>query len=386
MTIRIDREYLIDTVKKLIEIESINPSLVSSGSGEAAIADYLVKTMAKLGLEVTRHEPEPKRASVVGVLSGRGGGRNLMLNGHIDTVGVAGMTAPFSGEVREGKVYGRGAYDMKGSVAAMLAAAKALQDANISLAGDLLIAAVADEEYASIGTVDIIPQYKIDGAIVTEPTTDMQLCLAHKGFIWLEVEVIGRAAHGSRFDEGIDANMRMGRFLVELEKLEKSLREQTGHPLVGPPSLHAALISGGTELSSYAAKCQLNIERRTIPGDTEASVVAEIQTILNRLSAEDPTFQATVNAFFVRDPFEVAPDAPLVQIVEQAATDVLGQAPRHIGETFWADAAFLSTAGIETLMIGPKGGGAHAHEEWVELDSLVELAEILAKAAVEYCS
>ena len=381
---RIDRDYLIQTLTDLIRIESINPDLVVGGSGEAAIAAYVAEAMAQLGLETTSHEAVPGRPSVVGRRVGTGGGRSLMLNGHLDTVGVAGMPDPFSATLREGKLYGRGAYDMKGSIAAMLAAAKALHEANLALAGDVLLAAVADEEYASLGTAEVIEHYQVDGAIVTEPT-QMQLCLAHKGFVWLTVETIGRAAHGSRFDEGIDANMRMGRFLVELEQLEKSLREQSGHPLVGPPSLHAAMLAGGTELSAYAASCQLKIERRTIPGETETQVVAEIQALIDRLMAADPTFQATVESFFVREPFEVAAEAVLVQTVERVAGQVLGQAPSRIGETFWADAALLAAAGVETVMIGPSGGGAHAKEEWVEVESLVKLAEILAQTAQGYC-
>jgi acetylornithine deacetylase len=307
-----------------------------------------------------------------------------MLNGHIDTVGVAGMPDPFTAAVRQGKLYGRGAYDMKGSVAAGLTAVKALVEAGVSLNGDLLLAAVADEEYASLGTADLVKRYKLDGAIVTEPT-QMQLCLAHKGFIWLEVETEGRAAHGSRFAEGLDANMRMGRFLAALEPLEQALRQQAGHPLVGPPSLHAGLIQGGSELSTYAARCHLHIERRTIPGETEAQVVAEIQALIDRLTAADPTFKAQVKAFFVRDPFEVSAEATLVKHVAQAAEQVLAQPPAHIGETFWADAARLSAAGVETLMIGPIGGGAHAKEEWVDLQSLNDLAHILARTAMSYC-
>ena len=384
MNLTIDRHYLSKTLTDLIQINSINPSLTPGGAGEAEIAAYIAQALRDLGLAVTTHEPEPGRVSVVGRLRGRGGGRSLMINGHIDTVGVEGMAEPFSGAIREGKVYGRGAYDMKGSVAAGMAALKALVDAGLPLAGDLLLAAVADEEYASLGTAEVIKHYPVDGAIVTEPT-GLEICLAHKGFIWLEVETLGRAAHGSRFDLGIDANMRMGRFLAELERLEQALRGRAGHPLVGPPSLHAALLKGGTALSAYAASCQLRIERRTIPGEREAQVVAEIQAILDRLAAADPTFQATVKPFFVRDPFEVSPDAPIVQTLHRAATGVLGYAPAQVGQTPWMDSALLAAAGVETVVMGPAGAGAHAAEEWVALDSVETMALILARAAAAYC-
>jgi acetylornithine deacetylase len=295
------------------------------------------------------------------------------------------MPAPFSADIMDGKLYGRGAFDMKGSIAACMAAIKALAEAKVPLAGDLLLSAVADEEYASIGTADIVKRYKVDGAIVTEPTRGMNLCLAHKGFVWLEVEVFGRAAHGSRFNEGIDANMRMGRFLVELEQQERSLREQIGHPLVGPPSLHAPLIQGGTELSAYASHCRLSIERRTIPGESEAQTIGELQQIVDKLTAADNSFRAKVKSLFARQPFEVSAEAAIVRAVDRAAAKVLGRQPEHIGEAFWADAALFAEAGVETVMIGPIGTGAHAEVEWVELDSLANLAQILAETAIDYC-
>jgi acetylornithine deacetylase len=384
MALNIDRDYLIQTLSDLIRINSINPQLVPEGRGEAEIAAYLAEALRRLNLEVIKHEPAPGRVSVVGRLQGKGGGRSLMLNGHIDTVGVEGMPEPFSAAIRNSRMYGRGAYDMKGSLAACMAAIKALVDAKTPFKGEILLAAVADEEYFSLGTADVISRYKVNGAIVTE-ATEMNLCRAHKGFVWLEVETFGRAAHGSRFDEGVDANMMMGRFLAELDKLEKELRARPAHPLVGPPSLHAALITGGSGLSTYAANCKLKVERRTIPGETEAQVVSELQKIIDRLATADSTFKATVNAFCARDPFEVAESAEIVRAVEKTAARVRGISPRHIGQTFWMDSALLAAAGVETVVIGPIGAGAHADEEWVDLQSLVDLAQILAETALNYC-
>jgi acetylornithine deacetylase len=337
-----------------------------------------------IGLEVTIHELEPDRVNVVGRLQGSGNGRTLLLNAHMDTVGVEGMDEPFSAAIRDGKLYGRGAYDMKGSLAAMIAAAKALADAGVSLGGDLLITAVADEEYTSIGTTDVARNYQADGAIVTEPT-DMAVCRAHRGFIWYQVETIGRAAHGSRYEEGIDANMRMGRFLAQLDKLEQELRQRPPHPLTGPPSLHASLIEGGTALSVYAARCTLNVERRTIPGETETEVTQELQTILDELAAADPTFTATLKPFFRRQPLEVSAEATIVHTLEQATSERLGQRPAHTGQTFWTDAALLTEAGMETVLMGPLGHGLHSDEEWVDLKSVQDLAYILADTAVRYC-
>jgi acetylornithine deacetylase len=367
----------------LVGINSINPTLVPGGGGEREIAAFTAESLARIGLEVAVHEPEPGRPSVVGILPGRTGGRSLMLNAHYDTVGVAGMAEPFLARIDHGRLYGRGAYDMKGALAACMAAAKALVDADVELAGDLLVAAVADEEYASLGTKDLIGRYHIDAAIVTEPT-ELDICLAHKGFIWLEVETTGRAAHGSRYDLGLDANMLMGRFLAKLDILERELRARWPHPLVGPPTLHAAMIQGGSELSAYAATCRLQIERRTVPGETQDQVVAEIQAIIDQLAGADPDFQATVKAFFVRLPFEVSSEAGIVQTVLKEAEEVLGRRPAMVGQMPWLDSALLAAAGVETVVIGPAGAGAHAHEEWVDVESVARLAEILARTALAY--
>ncbi|MDZ7268460.1 MAG: ArgE/DapE family deacylase [candidate division KSB1 bacterium] len=380
----IDRDYLIQTLQDLIGINSINPDLVPGGAGEAEIAGYVEQACRALGLHTTMLAAHPHRPSVVARLPGTGTGKSLLLNAHLDTVGIAGMSAPFSAVFRAGRVYGRGAYDMKGSLAACLTAMKALVEANVVPAGEVMLTAVADEEYASRGTAEVLQQFRADGAIVTEPT-ELQLCLAHKGFVWLEVETIGRAAHGSRFQDGIDANMNMGRFLAELGMLEAELRQQRGHPLTGPPSLHAARLQGGTAWSTYAANCRLQIERRTIPGETTTRVMTEIEAILARLSQQHASFQARLGAVLSRDPFEVSPRSELVVILTEAATRVMGKPPAMIGMPFWMDSALLAAAGIETVVIGPTGAGAHAEVEWVELQSLMDLAQILVHAAMAYC-
>ena len=381
----IDQDYARETLVRLVQINSINPTLVPGAPGEREISTFIAASLKSSGLEVEQFEPEPGRISVVGRLRGAGGGRSLMFNAHCDTVDVAGMPEPFSGAIRDGKVYGRGSYDMKGSLAAQMAAAKALSDAGVKLRGDVLVAAVADEEYGSLGTSDLVKHVKVDGAIVTEPTA-LEVCLAHKGYLWIEVEVTGRAAHGSKFNLGIDANMKMGQFLSRLHDLERDLRTRKPHPLVGPPSLHAATLRGGAGLSTYAPSCTLQIERRTVPGETETQAVAEIQSIVDKLTSEDPDFHATVRPFFVRGAFEVAPSAAIVQSLDRAIAKVRGAPAAHIGDTPWMDSALLQAAGVETVVCGTAGVGAHANEEWVDLESVFKLAAILAETAIDYCT
>ncbi len=366
----------------LVAIDSVNPQLTPGAAGEAAVARYVADWLARAGLEVEVEEVAPGRPNVVGVLRGAGGGRSLLLNAHMDTVGVAGMENPHTPVIRGNRLYGRGAYDMKSGLAiAMIAAAQAKTR---QLRGDLIITAVCDEEYASIGTEAIVKRWHADAAIVTEPT-ELQLCVAHKGFVWLQVATRGIAAHGSRPDLGVDAIVKMGYVLVELEKLDQSLRENPTHPLLKSGSLHASLIRGGQELSSYPDSCLLDVERRTAPGETPALVHAQIQAVLDRIAAQDSTFQAAVQTTFVRDSFEISTAEPIFQLLQQTASQRLGQMPQTIGAPFWMDTAILAAAGIPCLAFGPSGAGAHAVTEWVDLNSVAWCAEILLETATKFC-
>jgi acetylornithine deacetylase len=380
----IDGDYMKRMLEQLVAIPSVNPAFDATSGGEAEIAVFGERELAQLGLATTVLEPQPNRVSVVGRLPGAGGGSSLMLYAHYDTVAPGGMHDPFTPRVAGDRLYGRGAYDMKAGLAACLAAVKALRDARTVLAGDVIVAAVADEEVASLGIQDVLRHVRTDAAIVTEPT-ELALCLAHKGFAWIEVTTHGRGAHGSRFEDGIDANMRMGRVLARLEALEREVRSRPAHELVGPPSLHAAVLSGGSGASTYAATCRLEIERRTIPGETPAGALREIQDVVDILAREDGTFRASVRPLLARESFEAERDGAIVRSVERQAQAVLSRRPVVSGASYWMDAAFLAAAGIDTVVIGPCGGGAHADIEWVECSSAADVALILARTAADYC-
>ncbi len=369
-------------VSQLVAIDSINPDLAPGSAGEAAIARFVAQWLEEWGFEVAWEEPVPGRPSVVGVARGSGGGRSLLLNAHIDTVGVTGMEHPHEPRIEGNRLYGRGAYDMKGGLAAiLLAAARAKQR---GLRGDLLVTAVADEEYASLGTDAVVKRWRADAAIVTEATA-LSLCLAHKGFVWLEVEVTGRAAHGSRPDLGVDAIVQMGKVLVGLEQAQQTLAARPAHPLLGHGSLHASLIAGGQELSSYPERCVLSIERRTLPEETPEMALAEIQRVLEPLAAADPTFAATARVTLARPGYEIPPDAPIARAVRSAAAARLGAEPEDCGAAWWMDSAILGAAGIPTVIFGPAGAGAHAAVEWVDLDSVERCADVLAETIAQFC-
>ncbi len=367
---------------ELVAIDSINPDLVPGGAGEAAIARFVANWLERAGLAVEIDEPVPGRPSVVAIARGTGGGRSLMLNAHMDTVGVAGMERPHDPVVQGSRLYGRGAFDMKGGLAAIMFAAAAAK--NQQLRGDVILTAVSDEEYASIGTASIVKRWHADAAIVTEPT-GLEICIAHKGFIWLEIETRGIAAHGSLPDLGVDAIVKMGKVLVGLEELDRSLRSAPSHRLLGSGSLHASLISGGQELSSYPERCILSVERRTVPSETAQDVEFQVRQILDQLAASDAAFNAALKTTLLRPAFEVSQDEPIVQVVRRHAAAIPGQEPGIIGATAWMDSAILSAAGIPTVIFGPGGEGAHAVVEWVDLEQVQRCVEVLVASAEEFC-
>jgi acetylornithine deacetylase len=366
----------------LVSIDSINPDLVPGASGEAEIARYIARWLQRAGLDVQLVESVSGRPNVVGIARGTGGGKTLLLNGHMDTVGIVGMPDAHRPRIDDGRLYGRGAYDMKGGLAAcMLAVAEAGKQ---RLRGDVIFTAVIDEEYASAGTLDLARRFPTDGAIIAE-FTELQLILAHRGFVWLEVETLGKAAHGSRPDLGRDAIVKMGKVLVEMEKLDQKLRSNPTHALLGSGSLHASLIQGGQELSSYPERCRLSVERRTLPGETPESVEAEFLEILHDLQHSDPAFQAVVHRGIDRAPLETRADADVAQALQAASAEVLNRPLQISGVQFWTDAALLSAAGIPSVLFGPSGGGAHAVEEWVDLASVKACAEIYLATAMHFC-
>jgi acetylornithine deacetylase len=360
-------------LKSLVAANSVNPSLVPGAPGEAEAAGVAREAMVRAGLDVTLQEVAPGRPNVVGVLEGREPGPSVMFCGHLDTVGVAGMTDPFDPRILGGRLFGRGSQDMKGGVAAMIAAAGQL--ASSWTKGRLIVAAVVDEEHESLGAEALVREWRADVAIVTEPT-DLFVATAHKGFAWLEIVTRGIAAHGSRPADGRDAILRMGRVLVALEAFDHALRAKPPVPLQGTGSLHASLITGGRELSSYPDRCTLQMERRTVSGEDEKTVVAEVEAILHQLAHQDPEFEAGVRLATYRSPYRVPSDLPLVRAIAAAAAQSVG--PREaVGMSFWTDAAILGDAGIPSVLFGPGGAGLHSIEEYVNIDDVIACRDVL---------
>jgi acetylornithine deacetylase len=371
-------------LRDLVAIDSVNPSLVPGAAGEAQIASAIAAHMRRIGLDVHVQDVAPGRPNVIGVLEGRAPGRSLMFCGHVDTVGVEGMEAPFTPEIRSGRLYGRGSQDMKGGVAAMIDAAR--QTAERGLArGRLIVAAVVDEEYASIGADALVRDWTADGAVVTEPT-DLQVGIAHKGFAWIDIETRGRAAHGSRPSDGRDAILRMGRVLQRLEALDRDLQSRPAQSILGPGSLHASIVTGGRELSSYPDRCRLQMERRTIGGESGEGALQEVTAILEALVRDDAEFEASATLRFSRPPYELAPDHALPRLLLQAV-EPLGSrtSGQTTGMSFWTDAAVLGAAGIAAVLFGPGGAGLHSREEYVTTADVVTCRDALSRLAADWC-
>ncbi|SDO35645.1 ArgE/DapE family deacylase [Lentzea jiangxiensis] len=369
-----------DLLARLVSIDSVNPDLVPGGNGEREIADFCARWFQERGFAAHRLERRPGRPSIVAVRKGTGGGKSLMLNGHVDTVGLAGYDGdPLEPVVEDGRMFGRGTFDMKGGIAAMMVAAA--RATGRPLRGDVIVACVADEEHGSSGTEEVLESFTADAAIVTEPS-HLEVTLAHKGFVWFEVEIGGRAAHGSRPELGVDAIAKAGHFLVALEQLGHDLATGPQHPLLGTGTVHASLISGGEEASTYPASCRITLERRTVPGESPRRTEDELQAIIDRLEATVPDFSATLTRGLAREPFEADPDAEIVRTLVAA----LGEPPVVRAEPFWTDCALLDRAGIPCLLFGVDGAGAHAATEHVDLASLDRLTDVLTGTIAAFCA
>ena len=374
-----DRETL-ELAQRLVRIDSVNPSLVSGAEGEAALAHFVAGFLENRGLEVELRDALPGRPNVMAHIDGTGGGPSILLCCHLDTVSVEGMSEPFSGAIADGRLVGRGAQDVKGGLAAMLAAAVVLSQSPPK--GDVIVAGVADEEAYSAGTDALLTWgIRADMAIVFEPS-ELDVVVAHKGFAWMHLVTRGVAAHGSRPAEGVDAIAHMGRVLGAIEAHGVELSRRAPHALLGTASVHASLIHGGRELSSYPDVCELDMERRTLPGETRHGVLREMEQMFEALG-RDPQFEAELDLSLFRPAFEISVHDALPLSLKEAVDRV---APTRgpcslVGMTGWTDSALLAEAGIPAVVFGPGGAGLHSLEEWGDTEQICLCRNILVDFA-----
>ncbi|KAF6806792.1 diaminopropionate ammonia-lyase [Colletotrichum sojae] len=378
----------IELTRILTKIDSSNPDLSEAeGAGEGAVANYVSAWLQHRDIETHWLEKIPGRPSVIGVLRGKGGGKSLMLNGHIDTVSLGSYSPdldPLAGEEKDGKVFGRGSLDMKAGVAASMAAmARILRD-GCPQRGDVILAAVADEENFSKGTEEVLAAgWQADAAVIPEPT-QQEMGVAHKGFVWIEIDVLGVAAHGSMPEVGVDAILLAGAVQTALLEFAKTLPSD---PRVGCASLHGGLIRGGEEPSSYPDKCTLTVEFRTVPSQTKESVLRDVKGLLEKVAAQTPGLKyAPPRVTFSRPPYALSDDDAFMGTFAGSVKKVTGSTPEPIGFSFWCDAALLYEAGIPAVVYGPKGAGLHGKEEWVGSESVREVTDILETVIRDFCA
>ena len=370
-------------LQHLVRIDSVNPDLVPGAAGEAQIAIWCSEWLLGQGFQVTLLEQVPGRPSVVGIKRGTGGGRSLMLNAHLDTVGVATYAGdPFSGDLRAGRVYGRGAVDTKSGLAAILVAAA--RASAVGLAGDVIVTLVADEEFGSIGTEEVLRTLSADAALVIEPSS-LELTTAHRGFAWFELCLTGLAAHGSQPELGVDAIWHAGLALRALDELRQQLNSAPAHATLGHGAVRVSKIVGGDDAATVAARCVLTLERRMLPGESPERVDSELRALFTELARTEPQFRFELTRLVARAAFEAEPHWPILRALSGNAERVLGAPAKTRGEPFWTDAGLILEAGIPCVVFGADGEGLHADTEWVDAQSVRALAEILEGTITEFC-
>lgn len=377
------REDAVALTRALVQIDSRNPTLSADGPGERNIALALGRVLEKWGFSVEVGDSD--RPNLIARIGPRDAPA-IMFGGHLDTVGVEGMTHdPFSGDIKDGRLYGRGSCDMKSGLAAMcVAALAASMKAESSATRQIVIAAVTDEEYESLGMRAMLDSgVRAEYAILTEPTR-LAICPAHRGFVWSEIEFTGRAAHGSRWDIGIDAIRHAGLVLTGVDDLDAGELQNRTHPLLGRGSIHASTIVGGIGMSTYPDKCILRIERRTIPGESADDSLTELRSICDQVRARRPDLDATVRLIAAQEPSDVQVDAPVVRALVKALEGEQLPAPVE-GLSAWTDAALLNAAGIPAVCFGPGDIAlAHAAEEFVPVAEIEKATRVLTRVAFDW--
>jgi len=379
----VDRDRLVADLVAMIAIPSINPfdSPPRPGFRERELGEFFADRLAEMGMEVGSHSVVPGRPNVWGSLGGSDG-RRLMLCGHLDTVGIEGYPDGLAARVESDRVYGRGACDMKAGLATFLEAVRVLASSGISLGGQLIVAALADEEHQMIGSKSY-PEHgpMADFGILAEPT-GLTVAPAHKGQVGYLVRTFGTAAHSSRPEEGVNAIRSMARLIEALGGYAEDLSRRDPHPLCGHGRSSPNVIRGGTILSTIPDHCELELDRRTLPGETAGSVRVEFEALLEELQETDPRFRYDLEGPILDlQPLDTPIDSAVVQSVLAARRDVTGQSDVIGALTGATDAPNL---GFPCVIFGPGSTTqAHTAHEFVEVDQMVVATRVLVLTIVD---
>lgn len=377
----VSEDEVVEMCRDLVRAPSENPP-----GNEEAVAKVVETWLATLDLGCEFVTPLPGRVSTVS--SWGTGDRTLLFNGHYDVVPALDVDSwphpPFSAVVEDGKLYGRGSVDMKGGIAACIAAVSALQRAGIEPSGRLLMHFVADEEsLGTHGTRFLVSNGYCDGvneAVVGEPS-DMHLVIAERGAVWLRVVTEGRAAHGSTPQLGTNAIRHMARVVEAVE----GMRFTKLHEILGAPTTNVGTIRGGSKINMVPDRCEIEIDRRTIPREARDDVVGEIQAVLDSLGADDPEFRAHLEVIDDGEPSETPEGTSMVTLLAEAR-DALGVRGSEVGYAGVTDARFLiNQAGVPSVICGPGDLlQAHTTGEHVAVSQLADAARVYAYAFARF--
>ncbi|MEO6742311.1 MAG: M20 family metallopeptidase, partial [Chthoniobacteraceae bacterium] len=357
---------VIETLRSLIAINSVNSSY-EGGPGEREIATWVRQFFEHRGIVVWEQEVFPDRSNVIARLPGRDPSRRVILEAHMDTVSVQGMTiAPFDPRVEDGKVFGRGSCDTKAGLAAMMHAIASLHEGGITPPCEVWLAAVVDEEFSYRGVVKLCEELTAHAALVAEPT-GMRAIIAGKGVLRWRIVVHGKAAHSSKPQLGVNAISHAARIVLAIEEDHTRLAAK-GHPLLGPATVNVGIIHGGVQVNFVPDECAIEIDRRLLPGETVPAVVAHYQGLLDELKVQHPTFDAVMEPPMLSDEaLETAADSAPARLAS-AVLSGMGRDCTLGGVPFGSDASKLSRQGIPSLIIGPGSiDQAHAAVEFVEI-------------------
>ena len=377
----------VDLTVALIGIDSVSPSLVPEAPGEAGIAAFLSDRLGTAGYAV-RLIPaasDPRRVSLVATRTGSRPGRTVVLNGHLDTVGVEGMTDPFAARIDGDHLYGRGASDMKGGVAGLVVAAEHL--AAVDAPGTIIVALVADEEDASVGAEAVLHDLaargqRMDLCLVAEPTW-LDLAVAHRGYAVVEVELRGRAAHSSQPEAAVDAMRGLGDLLTGIRDADDALRRRPQHPLIPSGSLMATVARAGTAPFTVAASAHVVVERRTLPGESPADALGEVRALVEPVVSATTGVTADTRLILSRDAWEMDASGTASDFADELSAALVsagGSVPARVGAPYWMESALWQEAGVPTVVCGPAGGGLHAVDEWVDLAQVERFPVAVADA------
>ena len=381
---------VLELTRELVAIDSVNPSLVPGAPGEARIAAFAAERLDSAGFTVRLlgAASDPRRVSVIAVREASRRGRTVVLNGHLDTVGVEGMADPFTARIDEDRLHGRGASDMKGGVAGLIVAAEQLAAADVP--GRIIVALVADEEDGSVGATQLIDDLTgtattTDLCLIAEPTW-LDLAVAHRGYALVKAEFRGAAAHSSQPQEGVDAIRPLGELLVAVTRRDAVLRRRPPHPLLAHGSLMATVVHAGSAPFTVAAAAEAWIERRTLPGEADTVALDEVRELVDEVGGA-VGLESAAQLVIARDAWQAdatGAAAEFSNLLAQALGAAASRMPARVGAPYWMESALWQAAGVPTVVCGPAGGGLHAVDEWVDIAQLQRFPVAVVDAVARF--